>query len=197
MHKQMMAILFAFFATTAGAQALTGFQQISPGVARGPRPSLEAVPLIAQYGFKTVLNLQGGDLKNFGMVTVVRWWEPGEIPENIAAEKTAAEAAGLAFFNYPLNALAPVTDDEDLVIDKVLAAMSDPLQQPVFVHCERGIDRTGMIIALYRVMAEGWAVKDAYNEWIASGHTMTARFFTGDLDVYYFKKARAFIASHP
>lgn len=34
----------------------------------------------------------------------------------------------------------------------------------VFIHCEHGQDRTGLVIGAYRVTAEGWSKEDAYRE---------------------------------
>jgi protein tyrosine/serine phosphatase len=38
------------------------------------------------------------------------------------------------------------------------------------VHCEHGHDRTGMIVALYRVCFDGWGPETAYQEMINMGH---------------------------
>lgn len=37
-------------------------------------------------------------------------------------------------------------------------------KRPLFIHCEDGRDRTGTMVALYRVAAEGWTIKQAYTE---------------------------------
>jgi len=34
----------------------------------------------------------------------------------------------------------------------------------VFVHCRRGKDRTGVVIACYRMRAEGWTAEQALGE---------------------------------
>ena len=34
----------------------------------------------------------------------------------------------------------------------------------VLVHCKDGVDRTGMIVAIYRMTPEGWTSNDALAE---------------------------------
>jgi len=37
-------------------------------------------------------------------------------------------------------------------------------ESPVLVHCKHGSDRTGSMVALYRIIIEGWPPKDAIGE---------------------------------
>jgi protein tyrosine/serine phosphatase len=41
-------------------------------------------------------------------------------------------------------------------VDRALAVLLDPARRPVLVHCAHGEERTGAVIAAYRVVAEGW-----------------------------------------
>jgi protein-tyrosine phosphatase len=36
--------------------------------------------------------------------------------------------------------------------------------QPVFVHCRRGRDRTGVVVAAWRMSREAWSLEQAYEE---------------------------------
>ena len=56
--------------------------------------------------------------------------------------------------------------DEDF-FDIVL----DPQRQPVFIHCKRGKDRTGTMVALYRIEVNGWSNAEAIAEMDAFGYT--------------------------
>ena len=47
--------------------------------------------------------------------------------------------------------------------------MSDPAQMPVFVHCEHGADRTGVLCAMYRIAIEDWSPEDAAAEMTRNG----------------------------
>ena len=41
---------------------------------------------------------------------------------------------------------------------------------PVLVHCHHGADRTGLIIALYRLLSQGWSREAAIDELIHGGY---------------------------
>lgn len=42
--------------------------------------------------------------------------------------------------------------------------LNDSMNGPVFVHCERGADRTGTVIAAYRISQDPWENKRALRE---------------------------------
>jgi len=48
--------------------------------------------------------------------------------------------------NVPMTGLTPPTEAE---ITKILAILAARPDEPVFVHCRRGADRTGAVIAAY------------------------------------------------
>jgi protein tyrosine/serine phosphatase len=49
-------------------------------------------------------------------------------------------------------------------VARVLAIINDPENQPVFVHCNHGSNRTGTIVACYRISQERWTGKRAIEE---------------------------------
>ena len=54
---------------------------------------------------------------------------------------------------------------------------------PVFIHCQRGADRTGTVIACYRILTQGWtnaqAMKEAESLGLASFQTGKKHFILG------------------
>ena len=117
--------------------------------------------------------------------------EPGELPEAIAAEANLASQLGMQFLNVPLDSLDPFTTEEDAAIDQVLGLLnSASVQSPIYLHCEHGKDRTGLVIALYRIQHDGWTPKAAFDEWEVMGHDDVSQFFTDDLDSYFAKKSK-------
>jgi len=131
------------------------FSKVSDSLYRGGRPKPADLSYLQSLNVRAVINLQGGDLNNPRYREFMKWWEPGELAGAIAAEMNLSESLGLLFFSEPLDAIDPVSDEDDARIDEILAIMRNPAAQPVFVHCEHGVDRTGLIIALYEVRYMG------------------------------------------
>jgi protein tyrosine/serine phosphatase len=50
-------------------------------------------------------------------------------------------------------------EEEEMI--KVLQILMDPNRTPVFVHCQHGADRTGLICAAYRLVICGWTKEEA------------------------------------
>jgi protein-tyrosine phosphatase len=167
---------------------ISHFSKVNDFLYRGGRPKPADLRYLQSLNVRTVINLQGGDLKNPRYRAFMKWWEPGELADAITAEKNLSESLGLLFFSKPLDAIDPVSDEDDARIDEIVAIMGNLAAQPVFVHCEHGVDRTGLIIALYKVKYMGMSPDDAYNEWRASGHKGVGTVFTGHLDEYYWRK---------
>jgi len=59
-------------------------------------------------------------------------------------------------------------EDEDIV--KFLRIATTPDLQPVLVHCRHGSDRTGTMVAAYRIVVEGWTKAEATDEMIHGGY---------------------------
>lgn len=173
-------------------ELIINFSRVNEGVYRGARlTSVEAVQYLRSLNIKNVINLQGGDLES-DIAIIIPWAEPGERPEVIAQEKATILSLGLGFLHIPLDSLEAITNGEDQAIDEVLAFMVNKNNQPLFIHCEHGADRTGLLIALYRVKYEGVSAETARAEWIKNGHNKLHQMFTGGLDKYFYTKVKQF-----
>jgi protein tyrosine/serine phosphatase len=172
-----------------GTPAIKNFAKVDGApIYRGGRPKpLELFDLIG-YNVKTIINLQGGDLWNAKYRGFMKWWEPGEDDKAISGEKSMSEEMQFKFFNVPLDSIDPVTAEEDAAVDQILGLMNNPALQPIYIHCEHGVDRTGLLIALYEVKFLGKSPAEAHDEWRDSGHKGVGAYFTGYLDEYYWKK---------
>ncbi len=129
---------------------LPNFHRVNERLYRGAQPDATGVRALAGMGIKSVINLRmSGDL-----------W-----PE----EQESVRASGMNYVNVPLHGVRRPTEEQ---IAHVLS-MIETLPPRVFVHCERGADRTGTVIACYRIAHEGWtggaALKEAKQHGMALG----------------------------
>jgi tyrosine-protein phosphatase SIW14 len=157
--RRSLFVTFCFgaFATLASAQ-LTGvpnFQKVNDQVYRGGQPTSAGFKNIAALGVKTVI-----DLRDIG-------------EHSQAEEKDWVNSDGMRYISIPLKGLSAPPQDK---VAKILAILNDPAAGPVFIHCRRGADRTGTIIACYRISHDRWENRKALNE---------AR----DLGMHFFERA--------
>jgi hypothetical protein len=60
--------------------------------------------------------------------------------------------------------LSGIWPPEDHQVARFLALLDDPTQGPIYVHCRRGYDRVGMVIAAYRIAHDHWTNQQALDE---------------------------------
>ncbi len=60
-------------------------------------------------------------------------------------------------------------DAEEDELARFLKVVADPANQPVFVHCKYGADRTGTAVATYRIVCQGWTKEEAIAEMRSGG----------------------------
>jgi protein tyrosine/serine phosphatase len=121
--------------------AIPNFHQVNDHVYRGGQPPPEAWPSLAKLGVKTVIDLRRED------------------EHSTAEEAGAVAAAGMNYVNVPMNGVVAPTNEQ---VAKVVTFLNSP--EPVFVHCKRGADRTGAVIACYRVTHDHWQREQALRE---------------------------------
>lgn len=144
------AVLGAAGATFAAE--IASFGQVEIGLYRGGRPNEEDFTALLEMGIKTVLDLEGG---LFAAET-----------DPVRRERAWAAAAGIDLVHVPLS---PLTSPRPVRVEEAVAVMADPARRPLFVHCHAGVDRTGFVVAAYRVTAEGWTAERAYDEMVRAG----------------------------
>jgi protein tyrosine/serine phosphatase len=120
---------------------------VSPGIYRGPRPSQATLSQLRSMGVHTVLDLE-------------------DTQSAIDAERGWTAQLGLTFISEPMSGFWSPNDSE---VNQIEQIMADTARRPIFVHCQHGQDRTGLIVGLYRVFSEHWTPAAAYQEMLAKG----------------------------
>jgi tyrosine-protein phosphatase SIW14 len=132
---------------------IKNFRVIIPGeVYSGARPDADGLRWLESLGVKTVLNLDRGMWLETS-VEVERDWK-------------AARQLDMRFVHLPFHPTLPPTIRE---LHWAVEILLDPGTHPVFVHADRGSDRTGIVIAAYRVKVQGWSPDPAYREMLEHG----------------------------
>ena len=151
--NRSIAALFLFsLPALAGSSApgINNFYQVDEHVYRGAQPTSEGFEYLAKIGVKTVLNLR-------------------EEGERASEEAALVTSLGMHYVNVPMTGLTPPTQEE---ITKILTLLEDTTAGGVFVHCLRGADRTGAVIAAYRVDHDHWDNSRALKEAMSFGMSM-------------------------
>lgn len=143
-----VAIALILLSATAAAQDTTGyaelprFKQVSERLYRGAQPSDGGLSRLRDLGINTVINLRGASART-------------------RAQEAEARALGLNYYNV---ALPNWGRPQDARVRRILEIIAAPENGRVFIHCRTGVDRTGMIVAIYRMTHDGWSANDALAE---------------------------------
>src|ERR1700758_2454885 len=116
---------------------IRNFAKVSDVLWRGNHPSRQGFINLERMGIKTVVSL--------------RYFHN---------DCALLKGTNLKYIRIPASAYDP--REEELV--KFLKVVEDPDNWPVFVYCSRGNDRTGYVVAAYRLVIENWGLNDAIAE---------------------------------
>lgn len=120
---------------------IDNFEKVSNELWRGASPSDRAVEELANKGVKTIINLRlEGD--------------------STRHEAIVAKKLGINYYNIPLGFASPDLEK----VESFLNIVNNTENQPVFVHCRQGADRTGMLVAIYRILRQDWTFERTYKE---------------------------------
>jgi protein tyrosine phosphatase (PTP) superfamily phosphohydrolase (DUF442 family) len=130
---------------TTWAQPVLGvktgnFFKVSDDVYRSEQPDDDQLGELKALGIKSVLSLR-------------QYHDDDEL-----------KTEGIKLYRISMNA-------GDIVDAEIQAAMKilRECEKPVLVHCWHGSDRTGVVIAAYRVLGQGWSREDAIDEFENGG----------------------------
>jgi protein tyrosine phosphatase (PTP) superfamily phosphohydrolase (DUF442 family) len=115
--------------------------RVTPELYRCAQPDDDDMRELAAFGVRAVVNLR-----------------------EYHSDKDEVEGTGLLLIEQKLGA-------GDLTYPELVVALRHVLQapKPVVVHCWHGADRTGAVVAAYRVAVDGWTPAQALEEMVAGG----------------------------
>jgi tyrosine-protein phosphatase SIW14 len=146
--KPAVAAAERVFAQKVALQGVPNFGQVTPSLFRGAQPSGDGFGALAKMGVGIVVDLRG-DSDN---------------------ERERVTKLGMEYVAIP-SQCSHMTDEG---IAKFLTILRDHPDKKIFVHCRQGVDRTGMMVAAYRI-SQGWTAEESRREMESFGFSLTHR----------------------
>ena len=128
---------------------LPNFGAATTTLYRGGQPSKEGFRTLAKMGVNIVVDLRGSR----------------------DSERKTVTHLGMQYVAMPWQCSFP----KDKTFAQFLTLLRQNPGKKVFVHCRLGDDRTGMMIASYRMAREGWSAEKAEKEMERFGFSFTHR----------------------
>ena len=121
--------------------AIDNFGRVDATYYRGAQPKGRDYADLAGLGVKTLIDLTSDD--------------------SDPAEQAMSERAGMHYVHIPMTTHVSPTAEQ---LDQFMKIVSDPANQPVYVHCVGGRHRTGVMTAVYRMNHDSWTPDRAFSE---------------------------------
>ncbi len=119
-------------------KGVPNFGEVTPRLYRGGLINNDGLKAIAKLGVKIVVDTRADNKK----------------------EEQEARSLGMEYVAIPWHCPWP----RDEIFARFLKLLQENKDKKVFVHCRLGDDRTGMMIAAYRMANEGWTAEEAMTE---------------------------------
>ena len=121
---------------------VSNLHKVSSNLYRSAQPTAQGMGQLKQLGIQTIVNLR-----------------------SFHSDRDAIGQTGLAYDHIYMKAWHP--EEEDVI--RFLQIVTNPKRTPVLVHCQHGADRTGSMVALYRIAVQGWTKEAAIREMTQGG----------------------------
>lgn len=118
------------------------FYKLNERIYRSEKPSPKDFQYVQQAGIQSVLDLR-------------------------LQHKDVQAANGLALHLYHVPMKSKYISDQ-MIIDAMKIIKDAP--KPLLIHCAHGSDRTGVVIAMYRILFQGWTKNAAIQEMQQGGY---------------------------
>ena len=143
---------------------LPNFGWVSDTLSRGAQPKDAGYAGLKKQGFEIVVSFR-------------------EHSDQIAAERRAVEAQGMRFVSIPW---PPRDAPRNAQVAEFLELLRANPGKKIFAHCRRGAERTGVMVAAYRMAGEKWTPQQALDEMERFG-------FRG----FWFRSFKAYVRKFP
>jgi uncharacterized protein (TIGR01244 family) len=147
------AVAQAQLVTKETVPGITNFSKVGTTIACAGATTPDAIGEVKKLGYNAVVNLRMAS-------------EPGA---DIEAATAAAKAAGIKYVHLPFNTASP----DPAIVEGFLKAVTDPANQPVFVHCASA-NRAAALWMIKRINVDKWDAEKAGTEAAALGLTNPA-----------------------
>lgn len=121
---------------------LKNFHEFSRNVFRGAQPTKEGFNKLKKLGIKTIIDL---------------------VPNH--TDEKLIEGLGFSYYQIPVKPWRL----EDAGVIQFLTVVTDTKNYPIFIHGDNGEEKTGLMVAVYRVYAQDWTTYDATKECCKAG----------------------------
>jgi protein tyrosine/serine phosphatase len=175
--KRPHEILLLLLSTSAIIGGCAAAAPVEPG----PRPANWAAPVVASPGLPNLHRVNAAlyrsaqpSREGFVLLDANESLASGDPPIRtilslrVYKDDSSLVAASSALRLEDISFKTWHPEDEDVV--KFLRIATTPALQPVLVHCRHGSDRTGTMVAVYRIVVEGWTKAEASDEMIHGGY---------------------------
>ena len=116
--------------------------KVTDSLYRGAQPAKKGFAELKKLGVTTIVNLRTGR-------------------QGSTAERKEVETLEMRYVNIPVGGWSPPSNAQ---VAQFLSLSKNADGQKIFVHCHFGDDRTGVMIATYRIALEHWTADQAVQE---------------------------------
>lgn len=120
----------------------TNLHKVDSLIYRSEQPTKDKMKSLKSLGVTNVLNLR-----------------------NARNDKREARYQNINLYRIPINTWTFSLDELTECLKLI-----HKINQPILVHCKHGSDRTGCVIAAYRIVFQNWSKKEAIEEFTNGGY---------------------------
>ncbi len=124
-------------------KGVPNFYRVSDSLYRSAQPTADGMKNLKKMGVETVVNLR-----------------------SFHSDRNEIGVTGLAYEHIYMKTWYPKQNEAV----RFLQIVTNPKRTPVLVHCQHGADRTGTMIAIYRIAIQGWTKEEAIREMKEGGY---------------------------